>query len=183
MRDEFSPKIKRITGERAGYLCSRPSCRALTIGPQYKPESSANVGVAAHISAASPGGPRYDDTMTSEERMSEKNGIWLCQTCAKLIDNDVIRFPVSILKKWKTDAEEEARINIGKPAKQSFNERMLLDRRFELVVEDYKRRGTPKFMIDTFDDLDDEKKAELFDRAIRLKRGKLPKSNPYRKGD
>ncbi len=181
MRDDFSSKTKRIIAERAGYLCSRPSCRVRTIGPQDTPERSANVGVAAHISAASPGGPRYDQTMTSEDRMSENNGIWLCQTCAKLIDNDEVRFPVSILRKWKTDAENEARINIGKPTNPSIDMRLLLDKRFERVMEDFKKRGTPKFFIDTFDDLDDKQKAELFDRAIRLKHGRSPKNNPYRK--
>ena len=58
MRDDFSAKTKKLIAERAGFLCSRPSCRALTIGPQDKPEGSANAGVAAHISSAFPGGPR-----------------------------------------------------------------------------------------------------------------------------
>ena len=121
--------------------------------------------------------------MTPEERMSESNGIWLCQTCAKLIDNDVNRFPVAILRQWKTDAENEARINIGKPATPSLDERLLLDERFKMVVEDYKKRGTSKFMIDAFYDLDIDKKAELFDRAIQWKHARLPKNNPYRDDD
>ena len=180
MRDDFSPKTKRAIAERAGYLCSRPSCRAPTIGPQDSPGSSANVGVAAHISAASPGGPRYDESMTPTERMSESNGIWLCQTHAKLIDSDVNRFPVSVLRSWKADNENEARRNIGKPAIPNPDERLLFDRRFEMVIEDYRKQGTPKFMIDTFDDFDDEKKAQLFDRAIKWKHHKLPENNPYR---
>jgi hypothetical protein len=46
------------------------------------------LGVAAHITAASPDGPRYDQNLSSEQRKSPDNGIWLCQNCAKLVDND-----------------------------------------------------------------------------------------------
>jgi len=51
-----------------------------------------------------------------EERSAPSNGIWLCQNCAKLIDNDPTRFTVEVLKKWKTDAEEEAKTRVGKTA-------------------------------------------------------------------
>jgi hypothetical protein len=51
-----------------------------------------DVGVAAHITAASPGGPRFDPNLSDKERASATNGIWLCQNCAKLIDNDVAQF-------------------------------------------------------------------------------------------
>ena len=30
----------------------------------------------------------YDESMTTEERKSFDNGIWLCQSCSKLIDTD-----------------------------------------------------------------------------------------------
>ena len=43
----------------------------------------------AHICAAAQGGPRYDASMTPEERKSFENGIWLCQSCSKLIDTDI----------------------------------------------------------------------------------------------
>ncbi len=38
-----------------------------------------NVGIAAHITAASPGGARYDPNCTDEKRRSESNGIWVCR--------------------------------------------------------------------------------------------------------
>jgi len=82
-----------------GIASSRPDCRAPTSGPQGDPAKSVNVGVAAHITAASPGGPRYDPTFLTEKRGGPENGIWLCQTCAKLIDNDPARFTVEVLKK------------------------------------------------------------------------------------
>jgi len=51
-----------------------------------------------------------------EERSSPSNGIWLCQNCAKLVDNDRIRFTVELLQQWKAAAESEARQRIGKTA-------------------------------------------------------------------
>jgi hypothetical protein len=64
--------------------------------------------VAAHITAASPGGPRYDRSLTPEERKAIANGIWLCQSCAKLVDNDEARYTKELLVRWKQDAEEKA---------------------------------------------------------------------------
>jgi hypothetical protein len=71
-------------------------------------EKSVNVGQAAHITAAAPGGKRYDASLTPKERRGASNGIWLCQLCAKLIDTDEARFTVDLLRKWKQDAEERA---------------------------------------------------------------------------
>jgi hypothetical protein len=67
-----------------------------------------NVGVAAHITAASSSGPRYDASLTSDERRAAVNGIWLCQTHGKLVDNDADAFPVELLRQWKEQAEREA---------------------------------------------------------------------------
>jgi hypothetical protein len=116
MADEFSDAVKRALAGRVGHTCSNPNCRALTSGPQDDPAKTVNVGVAAHITAASPGGPRYDPDLLPEERSATSNGIWLCQTCAKLIDNDVIQFPVEVLTKWKAAAEAEAKARVGKTA-------------------------------------------------------------------
>jgi hypothetical protein len=114
MRDDFSEPVKRTIANRAGNHCSRPGCGALTSGPQVDPAKSLNVGVAAHISAASPGGPRYDPNLSAEARQHPDNGIWLCQTCAKLVDNDAIRFPADRLRAWRVEAEANALEMIGK---------------------------------------------------------------------
>src|SRR5258708_32968847 len=91
-RDEFSENTKRVVAARVAYRCSNPECRAPTTGPQVETSRTLNVGVAAHISAAAPGGPRYDPALSSEQRSDIANAIWLCQNCAKLIDNDAQRF-------------------------------------------------------------------------------------------
>jgi hypothetical protein len=112
MRDDFSLAVQRILAERAGFLCSREGCEQPTSGPRTDPEKSINVGVAAHITAASPGGPRYDPTLTPEQRRSAENGIWLCQTCAKLADNDEARYPTTLLHSWKARAELKALLRL-----------------------------------------------------------------------
>lgn len=116
MRDDFNEDVKRTIAERVGYRCSSPTCRAPTSGPQIDPSKSLNVGVASHITAASPGGPRFNPALTSEERKHANNAIWLCQTCGKLVDNDKLRFTEEELRQWKKNAESEALLRIGKTA-------------------------------------------------------------------
>jgi tetratricopeptide (TPR) repeat protein len=107
-RDDFSSDVKRALYSRVGGYCSCPSCPNTTSGPHSDAAKATNTGVAAHISAAAPGGPRYNPSLTSEQRASAENGIWLCQICAKLIDNDPAAFPEALLLQWKKDAEQAA---------------------------------------------------------------------------
>jgi hypothetical protein len=114
--DDFSNRTKALLAERVGYACSHPSCHAATLGPSSTSKRGvSNVGVAAHITAASPTGPRYDPTLTSEQRRDAANGIWLCQTHAKAVDDDEARFPVELLHAWKVAAEHYAAEQQGRP--------------------------------------------------------------------
>jgi len=116
VRDDFDERIKKSVAARVGNVCSNPACRALTSGPTLNPDKSLNLGVAAHITAASPGGPRYDPTMSPEERRSGTNAVWLCQNCAKLVDNDAANYSDAVLRDWKAKAEFAASSAIGKPS-------------------------------------------------------------------
>lgn len=105
-RDNFAPDIKRKLAERAGYLCS--ICNTITVGPSGESNTSVNLtGVAAHITAASSEGKRYDSKLTPESRASIDNGIWLCNTHADLIDGDEVAFTVDGLKLTKKNHEEK----------------------------------------------------------------------------
>lgn len=46
--------------------------------------------------------------MTTEERKSYENGIWLCRTHAALIDRDEKYFTIKMLKDWKEQAEKDS---------------------------------------------------------------------------
>jgi hypothetical protein len=108
MRDEFPAAVRDDLAKRAAFLCCSPACRQPTSGPRATESGSVNIGVAAHITAASEGGPRYDPSLSSAERASGENGIWLCQTCAKLVDNDPSRYSAEKLREWRSDAETAA---------------------------------------------------------------------------
>jgi hypothetical protein len=107
-RDELNKGVKDTLAKRVALQCSNPKCRVTTSGPHASSARSINIGVASHITAAAPGGPRYDAALSTEERISIDNAIWLCQSCAKLIDSDSQRYSVRILKFWKVTAEAEA---------------------------------------------------------------------------
>lgn len=110
MRDDFTLKTKEILAKRVAYLCSNPKCLRTTVGPSSNPAKVDNVGVAAHITAAAENGPRYDRSLTSEERRSITNGIWLCRICDKLVDGDDEQYTTLVLQSWKQMAEDRVRI-------------------------------------------------------------------------
>src|SRR5439155_20268589 len=87
-RDEFSREVREALAARVGLRCSNPECQQLTSGPAADPARAINIGVAAHITSASPGGPRFDAALTTDQRVAIENAIWLCQTCGALADRD-----------------------------------------------------------------------------------------------
>jgi hypothetical protein len=106
-RDEFSPKTKLQIAKRAGWLCSNPACRAMTVGATADGKGEMNLGTASHICAAAPLGPRYQE-MSVEERRSASNGIWMCRDHGTAIDSDEAGFSIDLLRGWKRQAEEDA---------------------------------------------------------------------------
>lgn len=107
-REEFSPKTKRAVALRAGYRCSFTDCPQVTIGPSDEaPDAHANIGEAAHICAAAPGGKRYAATMTPDERAHIDNAIWLCVHHSRLIDRDEATYTPAVLRRMKRDHEAD----------------------------------------------------------------------------
>jgi hypothetical protein len=114
VRDDFSSSVKDIVSKRFGLLCSNPDCGMLTMGPNSNENKTTNIGVAAHITAASSGGPRFNGALTQEDRCSISNAIWLCQSCSKLIDSDTSKYPVRLLIRWKEEAERLTELKLNK---------------------------------------------------------------------
>lgn len=115
-RDNFSRPVVRALRERVNNICSNPDCRKQTVEPQKTTLDKINLtGTAAHICAASFGGPRYDDNMSEAERKSIENGIWLCNHCARKIDIEQEAYSVELLKDWKKKAESKLLINSNSP--------------------------------------------------------------------
>ncbi|PPC94841.1 MAG: hypothetical protein CTY33_02845 [Methylotenera sp.] len=104
-RDDFKASVKQKLAKRVNYLCSNPDCRSLTLGPKHSDDGSHSIGVASHILAAAPLGPRYDGKMSSDERKNIKNGIWLCNNCSTKIDKDELSYSPETLRGWKALTE------------------------------------------------------------------------------
>lgn len=123
VRDNFSQKTKELLAERAGFTCSNPSCRVNTSGASINNLSAVvRVGEAAHICAAAPNGARYDKNQSSDERSGYNNGIWLCATCATMIDKDPSTYTVMVLLDWKKQAELRSNRLIGMQSYQLYED-------------------------------------------------------------
>jgi hypothetical protein len=113
MRDDFTFKIQNALARRAGFRCSNPGCGRATSGPRTDPERAINMGIAAHITGASPHGARYDESLSGAERRAADNGLWLCAYCGSLVDKDETRYSVRQLREWKRLGEAAAARSIG----------------------------------------------------------------------
>ncbi|WP_053407706.1 hypothetical protein [Vibrio hepatarius] len=113
-RHDFLKSTITTLRENVAGLCSNPDCRVLTVASVSDKDKTLNLGVAAHICAAAPGGPRYNPVQTKDERRAYENGIWLCSTCSRLIDDDADSYSVVLLNSWKSQTIEYVRSNVGK---------------------------------------------------------------------
>ncbi|TCB54469.1 hypothetical protein [Acinetobacter terrestris] len=105
-RDNFSSKTIEQLAKSVGYQCVRPGCAQITHFYDTLTGSMKSAARASHDSAASGGGPRYDASLTTEQRKSYENGAHLCVKCAVIVDIDVERFPPGIISGWQRKAVE-----------------------------------------------------------------------------
>lgn len=114
IEDRFKQAVIAILARRSANQCANPDCGAITCGPSDDPYDSVNLGEAAHIYGASPGSARYDPSMTSLDRSSIINAIWLCGNCHKLIDDDPAKYPSGLLFEWQRAHEQVIAEKVGK---------------------------------------------------------------------
>ena len=111
MRANFSSRVRSLVAARAGYRCSFPECGRSTIGPGAGREETASIGVAAHIYAAAPGGPRGPGHASTSELDSVGNALWLCAKHARIVDaNRGDKFPAPVLLSYRD--VHEARLSL-----------------------------------------------------------------------
>ncbi len=158
-RDNFDPKTRQTLGHRVNFICSNPGCRKPTCAPHKDPTKTVSIGVAAHILAAAPGGKRYNAGMSSQERKSIDNGIWLCQNCAKLIDSDEKKYSADLLHHWKRTAEDAALQGVEKSAASTAT---VQNEDAELVRFYSQCFDRPAFQVPFYQ----EGSMEAFDKAI-----------------
>lgn len=150
MRDNFTPKTIITLAKRAGFRCSNPNCRKLTVGSHEEKDKSTLIGIGAHITAAASGGPRYNSTLTATERSSINNAIWLCVNCATLIDKDPQKFNVTLLNKWKVEVEKETADELLKGNSNKLVEEIKVKETFEERAEKAKVLRKQKQERETF---------------------------------
>jgi hypothetical protein len=127
VRDNFTTATMHILAQRAGTRCSNPECRRMTSGPHSTSDGAVNIGIAAHITAAASGGPRFDPKLTPKQRAASSNGIWLCQVCAAHIDRDTSLYTTQLLHEWKITAEEYAKRLLATPELPQKSNEPILD--------------------------------------------------------
>ncbi|HHF7367742.1 TPA: hypothetical protein ACPSKY_002885 [Legionella bozemanae] len=56
---------------------------------------------------------------------------------------------------------------------------VLYEQRVRDALQDYREKGTPKYFIDTYNDLTKEEKAQMYDDVLLRAKGRKGKNNPY----
>lgn len=70
-------------------------------------------------------------------------------------------------------------VNLGRQAADT-SRQVTRQKRIEECIVEYQRAGTPARLIDTYDDLKDEEKADLLDTIMLRVKGRKAKVNKYR---
>jgi len=87
--------------KRAGEHCSL--CKRITTKPHSNPEKFHNLGEAAHIQGIKDApNLRFNAKLSIIQLKNVKNGIWLCQACHHIIDNDEKTYTVRKLNAIKS---------------------------------------------------------------------------------
>ncbi|MEU4494645.1 ABC-three component system protein [Streptomyces sp. NPDC023998] len=105
-RDPVKAAQAKIVIQRSGDRCAYPDCGIeLSIDARAADDEHKAVGKVAHICAASEGGPRYDASMTTTERGSADNLIYLCGPHHDVIDTQLHAHTVEFLRNLKAKHE------------------------------------------------------------------------------
>ena len=89
------------------FLLSRNECAFPGCTHKLIDDHGHYIGKICHIEAANIGGERFNPSQTNEERRHVSNLVLMCGTHHD-ISNDVIRYPVSAMRKIKLDHESVA---------------------------------------------------------------------------
>lgn len=112
-RINFPRDVTREIAFEAHLFCSNPTCCRFT---SYSTTSgrARSIAEAAHVIAASPGGPRAATALSEPQVKSAANGIWLCKICHDRIDADPEAYPEAMLFDWKRKHADFVRQLVGK---------------------------------------------------------------------
>jgi hypothetical protein len=100
--------VKQLYGTAT--VCAHPDCAEPLLRRVPDLDTPVLNSRIAHIAAASAGGPRYDTTMTDEDRRAFDNLVLLCLPHAEEVDLTALadRYPSETLKAWKAEQLKSA---------------------------------------------------------------------------
>ena len=134
---EPSQRVKVALFTLSGNECAFPNC----IAPMFADDTI--VGQICHIRAQSPGGPRYDPSLSAEEVHAIANLILLCGRHHKTVDDHPDEYTPNELLKMKIDHEWRTGETDGQLL------RKLVDALVPSVPDDWTDRpGAPVFQFD-----------------------------------
>jgi hypothetical protein len=90
----------------SGGTCSYPGCLkplVVSVGGRW-----VTVGQIAHIHAHSPGGPRFDPTLSDLEVDSYENSLLLCLEHHRIVDGNPEAYSAETLSMWKRNHEQSS---------------------------------------------------------------------------
>lgn len=99
--------VKRLFAFSANQ-CAIPACDRSIVQPD-----GAVTGEICHIASRQKNGPRYDPLLTENECDSFENLILLCETHHKIIDTNVRKYTVELLRQIKLTHEKQGYIEIS----------------------------------------------------------------------
>lgn len=105
-KDPLESQVRILYGQSHG-RCAYPQCGKILVMPSRdRRDMPKNVAKVAHITAASPGGPRYDAEMSSDERRSETNLMLMCGDHHDAIDTQLAFHTTKWLRAAKKEHEK-----------------------------------------------------------------------------
>lgn len=96
----------KILCTRSGNRCALQNCRKILVVNATENDRESFAAELAHIKGEKPESPRYDSAMTDVQRNSYDNRILVCNTCHKIIDDQLNTYTVEKLHQIKKEHEE-----------------------------------------------------------------------------
>ncbi|MDD2656247.1 MAG: hypothetical protein PHQ18_01610 [Patescibacteria group bacterium] len=102
---QYKQSTLRRLDTLSGNECAHPNCTKKLIAE----DGISIISKICHITAASKGGPRFDEKMSNDKRRDFDNLILLCDEHHVMIDNkeNETQYPTPLLKEWKRSHEKK----------------------------------------------------------------------------
>ena len=107
---QYKPSTVRRLDTLSGNKCAAPDCTRNLIARDHE----TIISKICHIEAANKNGPRYNPTMSDDDRRHFTNLILLCDECHTMIDNkeNEKKYPKELLFEWKEKHESKLKFTI-----------------------------------------------------------------------